>query len=224
MAGQVVGQAGGQVRAWRKLRRVQALCASKLLRRGYRDCMRRTVLVEATHPAPLSLLVPVPSAPAPVAPPAAKRGKRKGPKSVRVDMEDELMEDGTPTPMNAGNRAHPAYAGSRDKRKRKVGHSSNSSSRWWARLQGASRFVVFLCITATPWLPAIVHGSQFTTGCPHHCWASSAGCLSAQHGAPCCKLLAPHNRQQLLAAPVTTLVFLLSCFLLPSHPAALTGA
>lgn len=55
------------------------------------------------------------------------------------------MEDGTPTPMNAGNRAHPAYAGSRDKRKRKVGHSSNSSnSRWRARLQGASGFVVLV--------------------------------------------------------------------------------
>jgi hypothetical protein len=33
------------------------------------------------------------------------------------------MDDmgGTPTPMNAGNRAHPAYAAGRDKRKRKVG-------------------------------------------------------------------------------------------------------
>jgi len=55
--------------------------------------------------------------------PAAKRGKRKGPKAVRVDMEDEIMDDmgGTPTPMNAANRAHQAYAAGRDKRKRKVG-------------------------------------------------------------------------------------------------------
>lgn len=57
--------------------------------------------------------------------PAAKRSKqRKGPKAVRVDVEEDLMDDmgGTPTPMNAANRAHQAYAAAgRDKRKRKVG-------------------------------------------------------------------------------------------------------
>lgn len=54
---------------------------------------------------------------------AKQRGKRKGPKAVRVDMDDEMMDDmgGTPTPMNAANRAHQAYPGGRDKRKRKVG-------------------------------------------------------------------------------------------------------
>jgi hypothetical protein len=38
-------------------------------------------------------------------------------------MEDDMMDDmgGTPTPMNAGNRAQQAYAAGRDKRKRKVG-------------------------------------------------------------------------------------------------------
>lgn len=41
------------------------------------------------------------------------------------------------------------------------------------------------------------------------CW----GVLSTPHGAPCHKSLTPHNRQQLLATPVTTLVFLLSCCL-----------
>ncbi len=62
--------------------------------------------------------------------PAAKRSKqRKGPKAVRVDVDEDLMDDmgGTPTPMNA-NRAQQAYAGAaRDKRKRKVGVGSKLS-------------------------------------------------------------------------------------------------
>lgn len=42
---------------------------------------------------------------------------------MRVDVEEDLMDDmgGTPTPMNAANRAQQAYAAAgRDKRKRKV--------------------------------------------------------------------------------------------------------
>lgn len=41
---------------------------------------------------------------------------------MRVDVDEELMDDmgGTPTPMNAANRAQQAYAAGRDKRKRKV--------------------------------------------------------------------------------------------------------
>eukprot|EP00775_Hariotina_reticulata_P008679 gene8679-8860_t len=51
----------------------------------------------------------------------AKRGKRKGPKQVRVEVDDDLMDDlgGTPTPVAMPKQAAQAAAYGRDKRKRK---------------------------------------------------------------------------------------------------------